>query len=263
MITLRFVLLALLPILTMAACNTAPAATAGPGGPLSSTIANSDWVLGTLADTPLPSGTPITLQFAFVKAAGFGGCNQYSASYSSDGASTLTFGAIAATRMACAGGDAFESAYFAALERVRKYVIEGSTLILSGESGGALLTYGAAAPASVEGPWMVTAVNNGAGGVSSVPAGISAAMSFLNDGTMEGFGGCNDFGGPYTVDGDSITIGPLMSTMKACSDDINAFESQFMTALANSTQWSVNAGTLDLRDGDDAQQVGATSAIGR
>ena len=252
-----------LALLTIAALGCSQAAPGQSSRPAESTIANTDWVLGTLADTPLPSGTPVTLLFGLLHATGFGGCNQYSADYSSDGVSTLTFGPIASTRMACAGGGGtFETAYFVALGRVRKYTIDGSTLTLSGENGAALLTYGAAAPASVEGPWNVTSVNNGSGAVSSVPTGISAAMSFLTDGTMEGFGGCNDFSGPYTVDGDSITIGPLMSTMKACSDEINAFEAQLLTALGNSTVWSVSAGTLELRDGEGALQVDATSAIG-
>jgi heat shock protein HslJ len=262
MTKLRLVALPL--ILLAAACNSAPAATAGPGGPLTSTIANTDWVLSTLAETPLVSGTDVTLLFTFAKAAGFGGCNQYNASYTSDGSSTLTFGPIAATRMACAGGGgAFETAYFAALARVRKYEIEGSNLTLFGDGNAQLLTYAAAAPASVEGPWIATLVNNGSGAVSSVPAGVTAAFSFLPDGQIEGYGGCNNFSGHYSVDGDAITIGPLAATMMACSDDVNAFESQLLTALQNGTSWSVSGGTLDLRDGDDAQQVQAVSAIGR
>jgi heat shock protein HslJ len=251
-------------LLAVAACNSAPAATAGPGGPLTSTIANTDWVLSTLADTPLVSGNEVTLLFTSTKAAGFGGCNQYNASYTSDGASTLTFGPIAATRMACAGGGgAFETAYFAALSRVRKYEIEASNLTLFGDGNAQLLTYAAAAPTSVEGPWIATLVNNGSGAVSSVPAGVAAAFSFLPDGQVEGYGGCNNFSGRYSVDGDAITIGPLAATMMACSDDVNEFESQLLTALQNATNWSVTSGTLDLRDGDDAQQVQAVSAIGR
>jgi heat shock protein HslJ len=264
MTKLRIVTLPLL-VLALAACNaTTPAATAAPGGPLDSTIANTDWVLGTLGDTPLNSGTSVTLLFSFRTAAGFSGCNDYSTSYTSDGASTLTFGPIAATRMACAGGGgATETAYYTALGKVRTYAIDGSTLTLKGDGGSTLMTFAAAAPQSIEGPWIATQVNNGSGAVSSVPAGVTGAFSFLPDGLIEGYGGCNNFSGQYTVDGDTITIGPLMSTMAACSDEINAFEAQLLTALQNSTSWSVSGGTLDLRDGDDALQVQATSAIGR
>ena len=257
----RLVLVALLSSAALACNMSTPGASTAPG---SSTIANTDWVLGTLADTPLTSGgQPVTLLFTAAHAAGFGGCNQYSTSYTSNGSSTLTFGPIASTRMACAGGgDAFETAYFAALARVRTYKIEDTTLTLSGEGGTALLTYGEAAPATVEGPWNITNVNNGTGGVEPVPTGMAASMAFLPDGTMEGFGGCNSFSGHYSVDGDSIEIGPLMSTMAACSDEINALESELLTALDNSTIWSVSGTTLDLRDADGAQQVEATSAIG-
>ena len=83
-------------------------------------------------------------------------------------------------------------------------------------------------------------------------------MSFFANGTIEGFGGCNDFSGSYTVKGDSLTVGPLMSTMMACPDPAGTFETQFMTALQNSTKWSVSAGTLDLRDDGGAQQVERT-----
>src|SRR5215213_4835986 len=118
----RAAVLTLIAITALACNTTAPAPTAAPGGPLSSTIANTDWVLSTLVDTPLVSGSEVTLLMTFTKAAGSGGCNQYSAGYTSDGNSTLTFGPIAATRMACAGnGGTSETAYFAALSRVRKY----------------------------------------------------------------------------------------------------------------------------------------------
>jgi heat shock protein HslJ len=124
-----------------------------------------------------------------------------------------------------------------------------------------VLGYVKAAPQSVVGPWIVLSVNNGTGGVTSVPAGVGGAFSFLENGSVEGFGGCNNFSGSYTVDGESIAIGPLMSTMKACDEATNTFESQLMIALQNSTKWSVSAGKLDLRDDSGAQQVSAETAI--
>jgi heat shock protein HslJ len=38
------------------------------------------------------------------------------------------------------------------------------------------------------------------------------------DGTLSGNAGCNEYSGPYTVTGNQIKIGPLTSTMMACSD---------------------------------------------
>jgi putative lipoprotein len=108
----------------------------------------------------------------------------------------------------------------------------------------------------------VTAANNGQGAVSSVPAGVSASISFMPDGTVEGFGGCNNFNGGYSVNASKIAIGPLLAQLKACGEPADSFERQLLVALQTATKWSVTGGTLDLRDDSNAQQVAATTAIG-
>jgi heat shock protein HslJ len=245
-----------LTAVAVAACNT-------PNANRNSGLANTEWQLSTLAGAPVASGTNATLGFGLAQASGFGGCNQFTTSYITDGGRGLMFGAIAATRMACgAATDAFETTYYASLGKVARYALAGGNLTLFDRANAVVLTYGPAAQATVEGPWNVTAVNNGQSAVSSVPAGVSGAMSFLANGSIEGFGGCNDFSGAYTVKGDTITVGPLMTTRKACGDPADTFEVQFLTALQNSTKWSVSGNQLDLRDDSGAQQVAATSAIG-
>jgi len=239
-----------------AACNT-------PNANRNSGLANTEWQLATLAGTPVVSGTNATLGFGLAQASGFGGCNRFTTSYITDGGHGLMFGDIAATRMACdPGANAFETAYFANLAKVARFALAGGNLTLLDRANSIVLVYGPAAPATVEGPWNVTAVNNGQSAVTSVPTGVSGAMSFHADGSIEGFGGCNDFSGAYTVKGDTISIGPLMATQKACGEPAGTFEVQFLTALQNSTKWSVSGANLDLRDDSGAQQVAATSAIG-
>jgi len=65
------------------------------------------------------------------RVSGFGGCNRFSGSYAMTG-SSLKFGAMAMTRMAC--GDAVlnaqESAFAAALHDTDNYVISADTLTL-------------------------------------------------------------------------------------------------------------------------------------
>jgi len=249
--------LALLVILN--ACSTA----APTASPVSSTLANTSWLLSTINGQPVASGKYLDLLFGIRSASGFGGCNQFTTTYSSDGSTVLSFGDFATTSMACdATTSLLERTYLAALGQVARYVITGNSLSFAGSSGPTLLTYTAQAAPTVEGPWNVTMVNNGKGAVSSVPAGISAAMSFLPDSIVQGFAGCNDFSGGYTVTGQAITIGPLSATQKSCGDTVNAFEMQFLTALQNSTKWAVSSGTLDLRDANGALQVEATTAIG-
>jgi heat shock protein HslJ len=239
-----------------AACNTA-------GANKNSGLANTDWLLSTIEGSPVASGTNATLGFGLAEASGFSGCNQFSTTYQTDGSRGLTFGNFASTRMACdPAANAFETKYFASLAKVARYGMAGGNLTLLDRENSAVLTFAPQAAGTIEGPWTVTAVNNGKGAVATVPQGVSAAISFFADGHLEGYGGCNDFSGSYTLKGDTITFGPLMSQMKACPDPAGSFEQEFFAALAASTKWAVANGTLDLRDGGGAQQVAANSAIG-
>lgn len=54
-----------------------------------------------------------------------------------------------------------------------------------------------------------------------VEPGITITLQFSKDGSLGGYGGCNNFFGPYELDGDVIKIGPLGSTMMACETGMN------------------------------------------
>lgn len=250
----------LMALLFAAACNSGTASSSPT--PRLSPLADTDWTLSTIAGRSMPAGTNVTLLFGAVQASGFSGCNQYRLGYATLDTGLL-FGAPSRTTKACGDPvDTFETGYFSSLSSVTHWAISGDTLTMTKATGETILTYTRMVPATVEGPWTITMVNNGNGAVSTVPAGVSASISFQADGTVQGFGGCNDFSGGYsTGDNGTISIGPLMSTMKACDDPAGSFEVQLLTALQNATKWEVTAGTLDLRDDSGAQQVEATTAI--
>jgi heat shock protein HslJ len=74
-----------------------------------------------------------------------------------------------------------------------------------------------------------------------VPAGISATLAF-DAGQASGSGGCNTFTGEYKVARpDSIHIGPLASTRKACPAPVADFEATYLAALQGVTTWAVPA----------------------
>src|SRR4051812_34060801 len=174
-------------------------------------LANTAGLLSAIGDAPVASGTNADLVFTDTEAGGSAGCNRFFATYSTDGASTLTFGPVASSMMFCEGKMEFEQSYLAALGTVATYAIgTDGGLTLSDAAGKAVLTYGPQVPATLEGPWNITNVNNGNNGVEPVPDGVSASISFHPDGTVEGFGGCNGFSGGYGVNGNNVTIGPLM-----------------------------------------------------
>lgn len=125
---------------TNGANGRAPDTTAShSGGASSAAMVERDWALVTLGDSAAPPGSggkPATIRFdsAASRAAGFAGCNRYSAPYTVAGDS-LSFGPAISTKMACAEGDSLERAYLAIIPGVTGFRVTDSTLTLTGSSG--------------------------------------------------------------------------------------------------------------------------------
>jgi heat shock protein HslJ len=89
-----------------------------------------------------------------------------------------------------------------------------------------------------------------ASGVDDVPDDAVPTL-MLDDGTASGLGGCNNFTGPYEVDGDSLTIGPLAATMMACEEPKMTVEATYLQALEAADAWTIDGGELVLSSGGD------------
>jgi heat shock protein HslJ len=106
------------------------------GGELMGTadsLAGTEWVLAQVDGRPAVPGTDgaPTLRFGADEAGGDSGCNFYGGTYTQSGGS-LRFGALAATRRACASepANAQETAFFRALESTTRAATSGGTLVL-------------------------------------------------------------------------------------------------------------------------------------
>jgi len=98
------------------------------------------WMIEEIAGERVLGRTKLTLSIASDRrAGGGGGCNNWFAEALFDGPA-LSFGAVAATRMAC-GPNVMEqeTALFTALESVTGYALDGKRLTLLGEDGAPLL----------------------------------------------------------------------------------------------------------------------------
>jgi heat shock protein HslJ len=74
------------------------------------------------------------------------------------------------------------------------------------------------------------------------------------DGRVEGDGGCNRFGGSYELSGDSLRMGPLMSTKRACVDEARgAQETALLQALERTHGWRLEEERLLLLDEEGAE----------
>jgi heat shock protein HslJ len=109
-------------------------------------LAGSSWVLEDLNGADVVEGTHVTLDFAEKgRATGNASCNRYFSTVDISG-SSIRFGAVGATRMACATAISLQEVkYFEALEAAHRFTIEGSTLSIYG-SGSRPLRFTRATP---------------------------------------------------------------------------------------------------------------------
>jgi len=96
-------------------------------------LAGSSWVLEDLNGAGVVEGTHVTLDFAEKgRATGNGSCNRYFSTVDVSG-SSIRFGAVGATRMACATPVSLQEVrYFEALEAAHRFTVEGSALSIFG-----------------------------------------------------------------------------------------------------------------------------------
>ena len=78
-------------------------------------------------------------------------------------------------------------------------------------------------------------------------------LVFGTDGRVSGTTGCNSFGGPYSEAGGRLTIGPVVSTLRACVDNNLARQEQVMLGVMNgnaiASTWEGNTLTLSAPAG--------------
>ncbi len=104
-------------------------------------------------------------------------------------------------------------------------------------------------------PWTLVAFGDPAN-PTVVQAGTNLTAAFAADGTLSGFGGCNNYSGTYQAGTDgTMTIGPLASTAMACADTMDQ-ETAYLTALQAATSFSFRSpGQLVINYGTEIKQV--------
>ena len=237
-------------VVTVAGCGSddsgGSSTTSSRASTSSESLTGTRWQLRDASDLPT-NGVAVTAEFADGTMSGSSGCNTYRASYTTEG-SDLTIGPdIATTQIACeAGPGQVETAYLQRLPRVRSYEIDGRSMVLRDAEGAALLVYGAVDGGSVIlGSWVATGYYTGSA-IQSVAGDTELTATF--EGTrLSGDGGCNGFSGSFETTGDSISIGPLASTMRACADpELQTQEQQYLAALELASTFRVTGDRLEL-----------------
>lgn len=206
-------------------------------------------------ETPALSVTTVTLAFEDeTQAGGNGGCNGYGSAYQVDG-DAISFEGVISTMMACMDGDVTpqENAYFDALNTATRYEIDGDTLtIWYGENGENWLTFTAVVDAPLVGTtWELVSIGTPEA-ITSVIGDAQVSLTLDDMGHISGNGGCNGFGGSYSVNGDAIAFTEVIHTEMACLDpDAMQQESDYFAALNAATRYEIEGGALTIYSGED------------
>lgn len=149
-------------------------------GSLPGEITGSTWELvsltpagGSAEDT---TGGGITMAFGSQNAvSGSGGCNNYRSSYTTTGSGKIEFAPVAATLRACPDPQSVrETRFFAALDAVTAYRLDGGRLILSADDGTELVFTAQAATGGATPP--TTLPGTGGEGQAALWMALAAAM---------------------------------------------------------------------------------------
>jgi heat shock protein HslJ/uncharacterized membrane protein len=92
--------------------------------------------------------------------------------------------------------------------------------------------------------WRLTHLRGqGAQALAGLPTGITVRFEA---GQVQGFDGCNQLAGSYTIAGDRLILGQLAGTMMACEPPVTAIETAFRGAFTGTLRFSVAEGRLTL-----------------
>lgn len=221
-----------------------------PAGPAPS-LKETTWVVTQIHGEATIADFQPTMSFgAANEVSGNTGCNQFSGSYTLTG-TTLSFGPLAQTEMACLDGGVMEqeAAFGAALGTVVALRLADDTVELLDGEGEVALLLAPVPPLDLAGTaWRLGGLIDGSSSSAPVPDS-SVTLTFTAD-ALSGKA-CNTFNGSYTLDGDSIRIGPLMSTRMAClNEELTAQETLVLELLQAATTATVNRGVLTLTAAD-------------
>jgi heat shock protein HslJ len=238
-------------MLSMFAILALSAAACSSGASTSDTLIGR-WDVAAIADSsgalvPLVEATILTANITETEINGSSGCNNYMGPAAIDG-STVSFGSMAGTLMACVENDVMEQEqmFLTLLQTADSW--EGTSESVDFRTDGTTVLQLVAADTSLAGSsWRVTALNNQSGGVQSVVTDSEPTLVFDEESGVSGSTGCNNFFGIYSTDGDTIEFSGIGATEMYCQDTAEQ-EVWMIAALADATTYKIDSRTFELFD---------------
>jgi heat shock protein HslJ len=203
--------------------------------------AHAEWVVHTLRESPLIRGTRITVETTPTGVGGYSGCNWY-------GMRRDSAGGVEMTARAClepAGVMDQEQRFTSALGAAASAARAGDTLKVRDSAGSALLTLIRRNPTGAD----VSMLHDTAWSLRfSTRPGLdtTATIAFLAD-SVRGFGGCRDYLGTWSGQGDRLSVTSIAMQQLDCSDARRQrAEEEFTTVLSETSYFGLAGDELSL-----------------
>ena len=197
------------------------------------------------------------------KLAGVSGCNNYTALYTLRG-TTLGISQVKSTKMACDPDVMMqENQYLALLAKVNTYEMKGDQMILYTVLGEKVLQFkkdqvstatltpkptASLFPRTLVGSWALKSYTDGKGGSIPIIAIAPVTAKFLQDGSLSGSSGCNQYSTTYSTSGESISVSSPAITLMACEPDVMAQETAYLTLLPKAGRFVISGDSMTLYD---------------
>lgn len=237
--------------LLLSACMSAPGAVPSPEPP---ELEGTQWTVTSIRGTDTVAEAQPTIDFAGGQMTGSSGCNSFFGPFTQD-RGDLTLGPAGATMMACAEEAVMtqENDLFTAFGDVAGIRAADGGAELVDASGEVVMVLKVREPVPdkpLEGTeWKLTTIVEGETASSIV--GDRAVTLTIADGKLHAQA-CNTLNGDIVVDGQSVTVGPLMSTRMACpSEEETVQEGKLLSYLEGAKSYAISGTTLTLTAGSD------------
>lgn len=108
--------------------------------------------------------------------------------------------------------------------------------------------------APIVGSWRLVSYGDPASLTPAAPD-VDTSIIFDEEGQMSGNVGCNGFGGEYSINGDSIVFGQVMSTLMFCEGPAGDQETAILGVLQDAASHAVDGDTLTITSADGSAVV--------
>lgn len=107
---------------------------------------------------------------------------------------------------------------------------------------------------SLVGTWRLVSYGSPGNLTPAVPD-VDTSITFSEDGKIEGNVGCNGFSGEYTVEGNTITFEPIVSTLMFCEGPVGDQETTTLNVLAETVTFVMEGDTVTITSADGSSVI--------